>query len=195
MLSSFAQRSKPSLLDSSATRRLTFSLPLVCSKHGTSSCQIRSTAGWVLSAVSSVRHASLSSEPKSEVFWSDIATGAVVNALWELYAKKEKKPLWQLVADFTPEEFVAATSFRYITDAITPDEALELLRSKQAGKAERLEKLKALGYPAYTTSVSLSPVVHGQRPRLTPISGPFFCDRSDGTSFSLALTEWLSLTL
>lgn len=105
--------------------------------------------------MSSVRYVSLLSEPKSEVFRSDIATGAVVNALWELYAKKEKKPLWQLVADFTPEEFVAATSFRYITDAITPDEALELLRSKQAGKAERLEKLKALGYPAYTTSVNL----------------------------------------
>ncbi|GAA5878887.1 hypothetical protein JCM16303_007220 [Sporobolomyces ruberrimus] len=82
-----------------------------------------------------------------------IATGAVVNAVWELYAKKEHKPLWQLVADFTPEEFVAATSFRYITDAITPEQALELLRSKQAGKAERLEKLKQRGYPAYTTSV------------------------------------------
>ncbi|GAA6063141.1 hypothetical protein JCM10212_001189 [Sporobolomyces blumeae] len=82
-----------------------------------------------------------------------IAIGAVVNAVWELYAKKENKPLWNLVADFTPEEFVAATPFRYITDAITPDEALELLRSKQAGKAERLEKLKKEGYPAYTTSV------------------------------------------
>ncbi|GAA6010728.1 hypothetical protein JCM11491_002918 [Sporobolomyces phaffii] len=82
-----------------------------------------------------------------------IATGAVVNAVWELYAKKENKPLWQLIADFTPEEFVAATPFRYITDSITPDEALELLRSKQAGKAERLAKLKDRGYPAYTTSV------------------------------------------
>ncbi|GAA5987792.1 hypothetical protein JCM5350_005365 [Sporobolomyces pararoseus] len=81
------------------------------------------------------------------------ATGAVVNAIWELYAKKEKKPLWQLVADFTPEEFVAATSFRYITDFITRDEALELLRAKQAGKAERLANLKERGYPAYTTSV------------------------------------------
>ncbi|GAA5844368.1 hypothetical protein JCM3766R1_006370 [Sporobolomyces carnicolor] len=81
------------------------------------------------------------------------ATGAVVNALWELYAKKEHKPLWQLVSDFSPEEFVAATSFRYITDFITPDEALELLRSKQAGKAQRLAKLKEKGYPAYTTSV------------------------------------------
>ncbi|BGP39852.1 hypothetical protein JCM10450v2_003825 [Rhodotorula kratochvilovae] len=82
-----------------------------------------------------------------------IATAAVVNAAWDMYARHEKKPLWQLVADFTPEEFVAATTFRYITDAITPDEALELLKSKEAGKAERLATLKAEGYPAYTTSV------------------------------------------
>ncbi|GAA5923185.1 hypothetical protein JCM1841_005920 [Sporobolomyces salmonicolor] len=82
-----------------------------------------------------------------------IATAAVVNAVWDLYARSVRKPLWQLIADFTPEEFVAATSFRYITDAITPHEALVLLREKQAGKAERLEKLKKEGYPAYTTSI------------------------------------------
>ncbi|GAA5848137.1 hypothetical protein JCM9279_007469 [Rhodotorula babjevae] len=82
-----------------------------------------------------------------------IATAAVVNAAWDMYARHEKKPLWQLVADFTPEEFVAATTFRYITDAITPDEALALLKEKEAGKKERLAKLKAEGYPAYTTSV------------------------------------------
>ncbi|GAA6049625.1 hypothetical protein JCM3770_005041 [Rhodotorula araucariae] len=82
-----------------------------------------------------------------------IATAAVVNAVWDLYARHEGKPLWQLVADFTPEEFVAATTFRYITDAITPEEALELLKAKEAGKAERLARLKAEGYPAYTTSV------------------------------------------
>ncbi|GAA5908317.1 hypothetical protein JCM6882_006800 [Rhodosporidiobolus microsporus] len=82
-----------------------------------------------------------------------IATGAVVNAVWDMYARSQKKPLWQLIADFTPEEFVAATTFRYITDAITPEEALELLRSRQVGKKERLEKLLREGYPAYTTSV------------------------------------------
>ncbi|TNY22720.1 enolase C-terminal domain-like protein [Rhodotorula diobovata] len=82
-----------------------------------------------------------------------IATAAVVNAAWDMYARHEKKPLWQLVADFTPEEFVAATTFRYITDAITPEEALELLKSKEAGKKERVAKLKVEGYPAYTTSV------------------------------------------
>ncbi|BGO99515.1 hypothetical protein NBRC10513v2_003612 [Rhodotorula toruloides] len=82
-----------------------------------------------------------------------IATAAVVNAVWDMYARHLKKPLWQVVAEFTPEEFVAATTFRYITDMITPEEALALLKEKEAGKAERLAKLKAEGYPAYTTSV------------------------------------------
>ncbi|ORY92921.1 mandelate racemase/muconate lactonizing enzyme [Leucosporidium creatinivorum] len=82
-----------------------------------------------------------------------IATGAVVNALWDMYARHERKPLWQLIAEFTPEEFVRSVSFRYITDAISPAEALELLKSKQAGKKERLERVKKEGYPSYTTSV------------------------------------------
>lgn len=70
-----------------------------------------------------------------------------------VYARHEHKPLWQLIADFTPEEFVKCTTFRYITDAISRDEALELLRSKQAGKTERLARVKKEGYPSYTTSV------------------------------------------
>lgn len=70
-----------------------------------------------------------------------------------MYARHERKPLWQLIADFTPEEFVKATAFRYITDAISREEALELLKSKQAGKAERLARVKKEGYPSYTTSV------------------------------------------
>ncbi|GAA5958994.1 hypothetical protein JCM8115_000717 [Rhodotorula mucilaginosa] len=82
-----------------------------------------------------------------------IATAAVVNAAWDMWARHEQKPLWQLVAEFTPEEFVSATTFRYITDMITPAEALQLLKEKEAGKAERLAKLKSEGYPAYTTSV------------------------------------------
>ncbi|KAL8292538.1 hypothetical protein RQP46_001150 [Phenoliferia psychrophenolica] len=82
-----------------------------------------------------------------------IATAAVVNALWDMYARHERKPLWQLIYDFTPEEFVKATAFRYITDAITPAEALELLKSKQAGKAERLARVTKEGFPSYTTSV------------------------------------------
>ena len=81
-----------------------------------------------------------------------LATGAVVNAVWDLYAKVEKKPLWQLLADMTPEELVSCIDFTYITDAITPEEALELLKSKAATKQERINKLLQDGYPAYTTS-------------------------------------------
>jgi L-fuconate dehydratase len=81
-----------------------------------------------------------------------LATGAVVNALWDLWAKAEGKPVWRLVADMTPEQIVAAIDFRYITDAITPDEALALLTERAAGKAARIATLEASGYPCYTTS-------------------------------------------
>ncbi len=81
-----------------------------------------------------------------------LATGAVVNAVWDLYAKVEKKPLWQLLADMTPEQLVSCIDFTYITDAITPEEAIALLAKNQSSKKERIEKLKLNGYPAYTTS-------------------------------------------
>ena len=81
-----------------------------------------------------------------------LATGAVVNAVWDLWAKIEKKPLWRLVADMSPEEFVRCIDFRYLTDCITPDEALAMLREKTAGKAERIAILEREGYPCYTTS-------------------------------------------
>ena len=81
-----------------------------------------------------------------------LATGAVVNAVWDLWAKAEGKPLWQLIGEMTPEEIVRLIDFRYITDCITPDEALELLRAREPGKADRIARLEAKGYPAYTTS-------------------------------------------
>ncbi len=81
-----------------------------------------------------------------------LATGAVVNAAWDLWAKSEGKPVWRLVADMTPEQVVACIDFRYITDCITPDEALEMLRAKAPGKADRIAALEAEGYPCYTTS-------------------------------------------
>jgi len=81
-----------------------------------------------------------------------LATGAVVNAIWDLWAKIEQKPVWQLVADMTPEELVRCVDFRYITDCITEEEALALLRERQVGKAERIASLKQNGYPCYTTS-------------------------------------------
>ena len=81
-----------------------------------------------------------------------LATGAVVNAAWDLWAKSAGKPVWQLVADMSPEEIVRLIDFRYITDCITPTEALALLRARELGKAERRAELLADGYPSYTTS-------------------------------------------
>lgn len=81
-----------------------------------------------------------------------LATGAVVNAVWDLWAKSEGKPVWQLVADMSPEELVRCIDFRYITDCITPAEALALLRDQAQGKAQRVADLQAHGYPCYTTS-------------------------------------------
>jgi len=81
-----------------------------------------------------------------------LATAAVVNAVWDLYAKSAGKPLWQLVTDMTPEEFVRCIDFRYITDAITPEEAIDLLTQNVATKADRIAEIKQSGYPAYTTS-------------------------------------------
>jgi len=81
-----------------------------------------------------------------------LATGALVNAVWDLWAKSEGKPVWQLVADMSPEELVRCIDFRYITDCITPAEALALLLEKAQGKAQRVADLQAHGYPCYTTS-------------------------------------------
>ncbi|PNU02230.1 L-fuconate dehydratase [Novosphingobium guangzhouense] len=81
-----------------------------------------------------------------------LATGAVVNAVWDLWAKAVGKPVWQLVADMSPEEIVRCIDFRYMTDCITPEEALALLTERAAGKTQRLERLTASGYPCYTTS-------------------------------------------
>ncbi len=81
-----------------------------------------------------------------------LATAAIVNAVWDLYAKVEGKPLWKLLADMSPEEIVRCVPFRYITDVLTPDEALELLRRNEPTKARREAEIVAAGYPAYTTS-------------------------------------------
>ena len=81
-----------------------------------------------------------------------LATAAVVNAIWDLYAKSRRKPLWKLLVDMSPEELVAAIDFRYITDALTREQALEILRANQATKAAREREMLADGYPAYTTS-------------------------------------------
>ena len=81
-----------------------------------------------------------------------LATGAIVNAVWDLLAKSQGKPVWKLLADMSPEEMVDLIDFRYISDALTPDEALEILSKNYATRGEREAELLALGYPAYTTS-------------------------------------------
>ncbi|MBI3421907.1 MAG: L-fuconate dehydratase [Acidobacteria bacterium] len=81
-----------------------------------------------------------------------LATAAVVNALWDLYAKAEGKPLWKLLVDMTPEQVVACVPFKHITDALTPAEALEILQRNAATRGEREAKMRAQGFPAYTTS-------------------------------------------
>jgi len=81
-----------------------------------------------------------------------LATAAVVNAMWDLYAKLERKPLWKLLVDMTPEQIVSCIPFSYITDALTPEEALELLRRNEPTKKEREQHMREFGYPAYTTS-------------------------------------------
>jgi L-fuconate dehydratase len=81
-----------------------------------------------------------------------LATAAVVNAIWDLWGKAVGKPVWRLVVDLTPEEFVRLIDFRYITDALTPDEALAILRASQASKDMRIAEMAKNGYPAYTTS-------------------------------------------
>lgn len=81
-----------------------------------------------------------------------MAAGAVLNAAWDLAAKHAGRPVWQFLADMTPEELVSLVDFRYLTDALTPEEALTILRAAEPGRAERAKRLRAEGYPAYTTS-------------------------------------------
>ncbi|GII31787.1 L-fuconate dehydratase [Planotetraspora mira] len=81
-----------------------------------------------------------------------MAISAVVNALWDLKAKREGKPVWLLLSEMSPEEIVDLVDFRYLSDALTREEALAILRAAEPGRAERIERLKESGYPAYTTS-------------------------------------------
>jgi L-fuconate dehydratase len=81
-----------------------------------------------------------------------LATAAVVNAVWDLWAKTEGKPVWKLVVDMSPAEVVSCVDFRYLTDALTPQEALTILRDRESGKAAREAEMWQMGFPAYTTS-------------------------------------------
>ncbi|WP_193597166.1 L-fuconate dehydratase [Microbacterium sp. YJN-G] len=81
-----------------------------------------------------------------------MAIGAAINALWDIKAKRAGMPLWQLLSRMTPEEIVDLVDFRYLTNALTREEALEILRAAVPGREEREAELLATGYPAYTTS-------------------------------------------
>jgi L-fuconate dehydratase len=82
-----------------------------------------------------------------------LATGALINAVWDLYARVEGKPLWKLLSEMDSEKIVRAIDFRYITDALTREEATAILCDRKAGMDVRLAHLQQTGYPAYTTSV------------------------------------------
>jgi len=81
-----------------------------------------------------------------------MAIGGVMNACWDLAARRAGKPLWRLLADLPPDEVVSLIDFRYLSDALTPDEALQILERSAAGRAERAEALLRGGYPAYSTT-------------------------------------------
>ncbi|MBV8064702.1 MAG: fuconate dehydratase, partial [Actinobacteria bacterium] len=81
-----------------------------------------------------------------------LATGAIVNAVWDLWAKREGKPLWRLLVDLEPAQLVDAIDFRYISDALRPDEALDMLERMRDGRSTRVAQVEESGYPAYTTS-------------------------------------------
>jgi L-fuconate dehydratase len=81
-----------------------------------------------------------------------MAIGAVINALWDLKAKRARRPLWDLLSRLSPEELVSLVDFRYITDALTPEQALDILRRAEPGREERRARLLAEGYPGYTTT-------------------------------------------
>ncbi|MEU3923470.1 enolase C-terminal domain-like protein [Streptomyces sp. NPDC029004] len=81
-----------------------------------------------------------------------MAAGAVVNAAWDLAARRAGQPVWEFLASMSPEELVSLVDFRYLTDVLTRDEALAILRAAEPGRAERAARLREQGYPAYTTS-------------------------------------------
>ena len=83
-----------------------------------------------------------------------MSTGALINAVWDLWAKREGKPLWKLLVDLPPEQIVSSIDFSYITDVLTPEQALEILKSRLPDKSSREAQMRREGYPAYTTSAA-----------------------------------------
>ena len=116
-----------------------------------------------------------------------MAVSAVVNALWDLAAKRAGKPLWKLLSDLSPEELVELVDFRYLTDALTPDEALEILRRAEPGRAEREDRLLARRLPRLHHHARLARLLRREaRPPLprrpSPTASPRSSSRSAPTS-------------
>ncbi|XP_069701374.1 mitochondrial enolase superfamily member 1-like isoform X2 [Periplaneta americana] len=82
-----------------------------------------------------------------------LATAAIINALWDLWANLHQKPLWKLLVDMEPEKLVSTIDFKYLSDVITKEEAIEMLKAMEHGKEAREEEMRRVGYPAYTTQV------------------------------------------
>ena len=81
-----------------------------------------------------------------------LATAALVNALWDMWAKSQGKPVWKMLVDMTPEELVRCVDFTFISDVLTPYEAIGLLRKSLPGKAAREAEMLEKGFPGYTTA-------------------------------------------
>jgi L-fuconate dehydratase len=81
-----------------------------------------------------------------------LALAAVMNAVWDLAARRAGKPLWRLLVDMTPEQLVDAADLRYLSDALTRGEALAILNELAPTRDRRIAELEATGYPCYTTS-------------------------------------------
>ena len=81
-----------------------------------------------------------------------LAAAAVINAVWDLWARWHNKPVWRLICDMSPAEFAACVDFRYLSDALTHGQAIELLQRHESGKNQRVQELLSEGYPSYTTS-------------------------------------------
>lgn len=81
-----------------------------------------------------------------------LAGAAVINALWDMYGKHVGKPVWRLISEMPPEDMVTLIDWRYLSDALSPEEATERLQARAATRRERIAQMEAVGYPAYTTS-------------------------------------------
>ncbi len=87
---------------------------------------------------------------------SHIAVAGIINALWDLWGKLEKKPVWRLLCDLTPEQLVRCCDFRYVTDFLTEKEAIKILKDKWSTRKARIKSIEKKGFPGYTTGCSWS---------------------------------------